>query len=157
MQSEHQDVISRIHASAQALKQVVEAVPAGAYDQPPLDGEWSVRETLIHVRNVVVMVYGVRIRRLCYETNPIFADYDEAKYRKASLERPEPVDDILQMIVAEHEQIARLLSSLPDEAWQRLGRHPEFGPMSIDSLARRVADHAEEHAVQVGSTADKLL
>lgn len=157
MQSpEYQDVISRIRASAKTLKQAVEAVPAGTYDRQPLDGEWSVRETLIHVRNVVVMVYSVRIRRLCYETDPLFADYDEAKYRKASLERPEPVDDILQMIVTEHEQIARLLSSLPDEVWQRQGRHPELGPMTIDSLARLVADHAEEHALHVADTTDML-
>lgn len=156
MRTDQEDVISRIRASAKALKQAVEAVPDGTYDRQPRDGEWSVRETLVHVRNVVVMVYGVRIRRLCYETDPLFADYDEATYRKASLERPDPVDDILQMIVAEHEQIARLLRRLPEEAWQRQGRHPELGPMTIDVLARRVAEHAEEHALQVADTAGTL-
>jgi hypothetical protein len=52
-------------------------------------------------------------------------------------------------IVAEHEQLARLLRTLPDAEWARQGRHPTFGVMSIEFLAGRVGEHAEEHAAQI--------
>jgi len=156
MTPEHLELINRIRSSVEVLRSAFEAAPAGKHDHQPLEGEWSVRETLTHLRNVVVMVYGLRLRRLFYEIDPVFADYDEAVHREASLKQPEPVGDVLKMIFAEHEQIAGLLSTLPDANWQRQGRHPDLGPMSIEFLARRTAEHAEEHAAQIANTA-KIL
>jgi hypothetical protein len=98
---------------------------------------------------VVVHVYGLRIRRLLYEAAPIFADFDEEGYRPASLARGETIEYLLDTIVGEHEQLARLLQAVPDADWAREGRHPAFGIMSIEFLARRVGEHAEEHAAQI--------
>jgi hypothetical protein len=95
------------------------------------------------------MVYGLRVRRLLYEREPVFADYDEAAFRREDLARREPVEDLVRMITAEHEQIARLLDGLPADRWERAGRHPELGPMSIASLAVQVGPHTEEHAGQI--------
>jgi len=102
------------------------------------------------------MAYGLRIRRLLYEVNPVFADYDEAVFRQEDLRRGESVDDLVGMIVREHEQIAALLDGLPDDRWTREGRHPELGPMSIELLARRAAEHALEHTQQVSEIARTL-
>ena len=84
-----------------------------------------------------------------YEDAPVFADFDEEGYRRASLARGEAIGDLLDTVVAEHEQLARLLQTLPDADWSREGRHPSFGVMSIEFLARRVGEHAEEHAAQI--------
>ena len=156
MTPEHQGLITRIRSSAEALKRTVEAVPFGQQARRPLEGEWSVQETITHLRNAVIMVHGLRIRRLHYEVEPIFADYDEEAYRRASLRQPEQISDLLQMILAEHEQIAGLLSRLPDGQWQRQGRHPELGPMSIEFLAQRTAEHAEEHTAQIANIVKML-
>jgi len=93
--------------------------------------------------------YGLRIRRLLYEEAPVFADFDEEGYRRASLARGESAEQLLDSIVGEHEQLARLLEALPEEGWARAGRHPSLGTMSIEFLARRVGEHAEEHAAQI--------
>ena len=152
---EHQQIIDRIRTSADALRRAVARLPAGKQAVPPREGEWSAIETLIHLRNAVVMVHGLRIRRLFYETGPVFADYDESAHRQADLERGEAVPELVETIVAEHQQLARLLATLPDEKWGREGRHPELGPMSIGFLARRVAEHAEEHAAQIAAIAQR--
>jgi DinB superfamily len=152
MSPEHEAAIKRIRSSAAALTVAVQAVPAGKEMREPAPGEWSVQETLVHVRNVVLLVLGLRIRRLLYERDPVFADYDDGPVRQAQLRQSEPIDEILDMILSEHEQIARLLRALPDVEWQREGRHPERGPMSIEFLARWVAEHAEDHAAQIVKT-----
>jgi DinB family protein len=156
MSPEHRQLIDHIRASAKELERAVAAVPAGQHDRPPRPGEWSVRETLIHLRNVVLMVQGLRLRRLLFEANPVFADYDEATARREDLARGEPIDDYVRMIVAEHEQTGRLLGVLPDDRWARAGRHPELGPMSIELLARRMGEHTSEHAAQIIATARAL-
>ncbi|MEX2221146.1 MAG: DinB family protein [Candidatus Rokuibacteriota bacterium] len=153
MTPEHRALIERIRFSAQVVRRAVEAAPRARFDLAPRAGEWSALETLTHLRDVVVHVYGLRIRRLFYEHAPVFADFDEEGYRPASLARGETIEYLLDTIVGEHEQLARLLEVVPDAEWAREGRHPQFGVMSIEFLARRVGEHAEEHAAQITAAA----
>ena len=153
MTPDHRGLIERIRSSAVVVRRAVEAAPSGRFGVAPRAGEWSALETLIHLRDVVVHVYGLRIRRLLYEDAPVFSDFDEEGYRRASLVRGEAIGDLLDTIVAEHEQLARLLQALPDADWSRQGRHPALGVMSIDLLASRVGEHAEEHAAQIAEAA----
>lgn len=149
MTPEHRALLERIRSSADAVRRAVEATPPDRLARAPQVGEWSALETLTHLRDVIVHVYGLRIRRLLYEDAPLFADFDEEGYRRASLARGESAGNLLDTIVAEHEQLARLLQTLPDAEWAREGRHPSLGVMSIEFLARRVSEHAEEHAAQI--------
>jgi len=153
MTPEHRALIERIRSSAVMVRRAVEAALPRRFDVAPRAGEWSALETLTHLRDVVVHVYGLRIRRLLYEDAPVFADFDEEGYRRASLARGEAIGDLLDTIVAEHEQLGRLLQTLPDADWSRPGRHPSFGVMSIEFLASRVGEHAEEHARQITEAA----
>src|SRR5262245_45656108 len=149
MSPEHRAILERMRSAAGLVRSAVEAASSHMLAHPPREGEWSALETLTHLRDVVVQVYGLRIRRLLYEDAPVFADFDEEGYRRASLVRGEPVEGLLDTIVAEHDQLARLLQTLPDSDWAREGRHPSLGVMSIELLARRVGEHAEEHAAQI--------
>jgi hypothetical protein len=153
MTPEHRALIERIRSSATVVRRAVETAPPGRFGVAPKAGEWSALETLTHLRDVIVHVYGLRMRRLLYEDAPVFADFDEEGYRAASLARGETIGELLDTIVAEHEQLARLLKTLPDADWARQGRHPSFGVMSIEFLARRVGEHAEEHAAQIAEAA----
>jgi hypothetical protein len=151
MTPEHREIVEQIHSSAAVLRRAVEAAPPGRLTHAPSEGEWSALETLTHVRDVIVHVYGLRIRRLLYEDDPVFADFDEEGYRRASLARGETAGALLETIAGEHEQTARLLAALPDSEWARQGRHPVFGVVSIEFLARRIGEHAVEHAAQIAA------
>ena len=153
MSPEHREILERMRLSAGVVRRVVETAPPGRFGRPPREGEWLALETLTHLRDVVVHVFGLRIRRLLYEDAPVFADFEEESFRRARLARGEAVGDLLDTIVAEHEQLARLLRSLPDAEWSRQGRHPSLVVMSIELLARRVGEHAEEHAAQIAAAA----
>jgi len=68
MTPEHRAIRERIRSSAGVVRRAVEAAPPGRLGQPPRAGEWSALETLTHLRDVVVHVHGLRIRRLLYES-----------------------------------------------------------------------------------------
>jgi DinB superfamily len=153
MTPEHRAILERMRSSAAAVRRAVETAPADRLTRAPREGEWSALETLTHLRDVVVHVDGLRIRRLLYEPGPLFADFDEEGYRRASLARGETARDLLDTVIAEQEQLARLLQTLPDAEWTREGRHPTLGVQSIEFLARRVGEHAEEHAAQITAAA----
>ena len=152
MTAEHGAVVDRIQSSAAAVRRAMAGVPPDRLSRPPRAGEWSALETLTHLRDVVVHVQGLRIRRLLYESAPLFADFDEERYRRISLARGEAAADLLETIVTEYEQVARLLRSLDDADWAREGRHPTLGAMSIERLARQLGEHTEEHAAQIAAT-----
>ena len=153
MTAAHQALLDRMRAATAVVREAAQRAMHGRLTEPPRAGEWSALETLTHLRDVVVHVYGLRIRRLLYEDAPLFADFDEEGYRRASLARGESAQHLLDVIVGEHEQLARLLETLPDDAWAHAGRHPALGTMSIEFLARRVGEHAEEHAAQITAAA----
>ena len=153
MTPEHAGLIARIESSAAIVRRAVEDAPPDRFTRVPKPGEWSALETLVHLCLVVVHVYGTRIRRMLYEPAPQFVDFDEVTFRRDSLARGDGKGELLETVVAEHMQLARLLRTLPDADWSREGRHPSFGPMSIELLARRVGDHAEEHAAQITAAA----
>ncbi len=141
LSTEQQQLIDRIRTSADAVRQAVARVPPARHAAPPREGEWSALETLIHLRNTVVMVHGLRIRRLFYETDPIFADYDEAAHRQASLEQGEAVPDLVDTIVAEHQQVARLL------------RHPARRALGATGPASRAGSDVDRGAGPPGGGA----
>jgi hypothetical protein len=157
MNPEHKTILDDIRISADMLKHTVEGIPADLMDRRPGPDEWSVSEILVHMRNVVMLLYGLRLRQLLYEEEATFANYEE-DYHLLSASRPQlPAAEIMEMILIDHQQTVRLLSTLPEEAWQREGRHPEYGLMSVEFLARRIALHATEHVQQIVDTYNALM
>src|SRR5258708_35757871 len=149
MTPEHRAVIERIRSSAVLVRRAVESARRARLAVAPSPGEWSALETLTHLRDVIVHVYGLRVRRLFYEDAPLFANFDEEAYRPASLARGESVEYLLDTFVGEQEQLARLLEAVPDGEGAREGAHPQYGVMSSEFLAPRMGAHAEEQPAQI--------
>jgi uncharacterized damage-inducible protein DinB len=152
MNQKHEKMIADIVKSAETIQRTVEEAPAELLERRPTEGEWSVAEILSHVRNVAALAYGLRIRRLFVESEPQFPDYDGERYLRSADWQLLPAGENLEMILAEHRQLAALLGTLPDEAWNRVGYHPESGAMTIEFLARRIVEHADEHQGQIAET-----
>jgi hypothetical protein len=152
MARKRQEKIDRILKSAQDLMDVIKPIPESMITRQPDENEWSIFETAIHVRNVAMFAYGLRIRRLVYEVDPLFANYNEDSDRLADMRKSQPIEEVVEMIAAEHRAISQILSLLSEEAWERSGRHPESGQLSIGFLARRLAVHAEDHIQQIRDT-----
>ena len=152
MAHSQQEIIERIVKSAQDMSKVVESIPNSMITSKPAEKEWSIFETAVHVRNVAMFAYGLRIRRLVTENDPLFADYDEESERLVDMKKSQPINEVVDMIAAEHRAIGQLLSLLSEEAWGRSGRHQQSGILTIDFLAMRLAVHAEEHIEQMRDT-----
>lgn len=156
MNAQHAEIVRRIRAAGEAITQAVAAVPAAKHAVAPKPGEWSVRQALVHTRDVALFAYGLRARRLIAETEPVFQTYNEDEFRKTHPDTGESAADIAYLISNEHEALARLLSSLSDADWQMTGSHPEFGTRTLEFFAQRLAEHGEEHAAQIADIAKGL-
>jgi hypothetical protein len=144
-------MIARIRASARAVEQAVSRVASDKLDFSPAPGEWTVRQVLLHTRDVAMLAYGLRIRRCLIEQEPQFVSYEEEPFHQAFPFADETAEGLAQALVAEHNAVAALLSGLPDDAWQRSGRGPDGNMRSIEFYASRFVAHAEEHAQQISA------
>lgn len=156
MNETHQAIIEQLRTLGQSLEELVWSIPEKHLSERPENDAWSIKEIISHTRNVAMLAYGLRIRRLAYEVDPLFADYDEDSPLLRELSDEQPAKESVRMIHAEHDLIADLLSLLPEGAWQRAGRHKTRGSLTIEFLAQRIVAHAQEHYQQIEKTAQIL-
>ena len=77
MNEAHQAIIEQIGTLGQSMEELVLSIPEKHLSERPDNDAWSIKEIVSHIRNVVMLAYGLRIRRLFLESDPVFPDYDE--------------------------------------------------------------------------------
>jgi hypothetical protein len=149
------EALAQLEAGLATLQGIVAACPRKDLDRAPRPGEWSVRETLQHLVAAEELLF-TRIPRLLEEDDPelvataawVLPPSDEAA-GSSDLSAPELLDRLRSM---RGTTVARL-RTIPDEAWRRPGRHPEWGAVTVTSQAGYFARHLWSHLAQVRAAA----
>lgn len=122
---------------------------AGAeLDFTPQPGKWSVRQILAHLADAE-LVSAERLRRVIAEENPLLAAYDQDAWARHLGYERRRVSDALELFRRLRAENHQLLSSLPLEAFQRIGTHSERGRVTLLDLLQNDLEHVENHARQI--------
>lgn len=111
-------------------------------------GEWSPREIVHHLADSE-MTSAIRVRRLLAEDGPEIVGYDQEAFARR-LRYDRPVEGSLAAFRGARESTVPLLQMLGEEDWARTGSHSESGSYSMEDWLRVYADHAHDHAEQIG-------
>ncbi len=130
------------------LKAAWAAVPAEALQWRPKAGEWSAHEVVVHCADSETNA-AARIRFLTAEADPVIQGYDEAEWARRFDYHTHPVEPALALVEAVRANTVALLRRLPEEAWQRVGRHTESGRYAAEDWLSIYAEHLEVHARQI--------
>ena len=143
------EVLIRRYADGPArLKAALAAVPAGALQWRPEPGEWSAHEVVVHCADSETNA-AARIRYLAAEADPVILGYDEAEWARRFDYRGHPLEPALALVEAVRANTAALLRRLPDDVWERVGRHTESGRYAAEDWLKIYAEHLEVHARQI--------
>lgn len=115
-----------------------------------IPGEWSVRQIVHHVADSHMNAV-FRFKKPLTEDRPNFAVYDQEAIALLA-DYALPLAPSLQILHGLHTRFAALLESLTDEQWQRTGIHPEWGEVTVETVARNYADHGDNHIHQINKT-----
>lgn len=115
-----------------------------------LPGEWSVLQIIHHVADSH-MNANLRFKKPLTEDRPDLPNYDQDAFALLG-DYDAPIDWTLQILEGLHARLVRLLESLSEEQWQRTGIHYSWGEVTIEDLARRYADHGDNHIEQIQRT-----
>ena len=138
------DLIEEYAAGPDLIAQAVVGMTAEQLDAVPIAGKWSTRQVVCHIADFEP-VYTDRMKRVIAEDQPTFfgGAPDVFAARLAYTQRD--VEEELLVIAATRSQMIRILRTLTSEDFQRTGNHSEDGPMTLETLIRRIAGHIPHH------------
>jgi len=147
--SEREALIDRYAEGPSRLKAALAKVPAGALQWRPKAGEWSAHEVVVHCADSETNGTA-RIRYLAAEPDPVVIQgYDEAEWARRFDYHSHPLEPALAVVEAVRANTLALLRRLPEDAWQRGGRHTDSGTYLAEDWLKIYAEHLEIHARQI--------
>lgn len=132
----------------ESLKQAIDGVEDASLRRREADGKWSIIEVVQHLADIEA-VYVYRYRAILAENQPEIQGFDQDAWAEALRYRDADLDAAFAQIRVLREANLRLLRSLTDEQFKRVGRHTERGEESVRRTAELVAAHDLVHLAQI--------
>ena len=116
-----------------------------------LPGEWSVAQNVHHLADSHMNSY-IRLKLILTEDRPVLRPYDQDLWAMTpEANSPDPSAS-LALLAGLHQRWADLFATLDEDQWQRVGMHPESGPVTPIRLLKSYAQHGEDHLDQMRRT-----
>jgi hypothetical protein len=124
-----------------------DAVRGMSHDQiiaRPVTGKWSTLEVICHIADFEI-VGADRIKRVIAEEKPTLPDGDEQAFAAKLAYHQRDWEEELQLIGAIRGQVTRILRTLNDADFARVGIHSAAGPLTLEQFVERAANHIPHH------------
>ena len=148
-------LMKALRETAHAMEALVWEIDEDALDRPPADGEWSVRELLLHMCEMERR-YTERLERIVRFDDPKIAAFDGDSIEDRDEYADAHAFEMMEEFGAYRQRVADLLWSLDDADWQRAGVHPYLGRLSILQTAREMSEHDLSHLWQLRRISDRF-
>jgi uncharacterized damage-inducible protein DinB len=153
--TERRTAIDALAAAPRHLRDAVTGLSDSQLDTPYRPGGWTVRQLVHHVADSHMNAY-MRFRLAFTEENPTIKTYEESRWAELPDASTMPVAVSLDLLDALHERLVTLLREEPDEAFQRTLKHPENGPMTVDTLLGIYSWHGRHHVAHVTGLKERM-
>ena len=137
-------LINAYVAGPAELRAAIAGMSAAQIDAAPVPGKWSTRQIICHIADFEP-VYADRIKRVIAEDQPPLRGGDPDAFAANLAYEARDIEEELQLMSAVRNHTARILRTLPDEAFQRTGIHSRDGALTLQTLLERVTNHIPHH------------
>src|SRR5262249_42834360 len=110
----------------------------------PVAGKWSTLEVVCHIADFDI-VGADRIKRVIAENKPTLPDGDEKLFAARSTLPHPHLSEGFPPSGAIRGQVARILRTVNDDDFARIGNHTAAGPLTLQQLVERMAKHLPHH------------
>jgi uncharacterized damage-inducible protein DinB len=140
----HRDLIDKYLAGPELVERAVKNLNCEQLNAKPIPGKWSTRQVVCHIVDFEP-VYADRMKRVIAENCPSFFGGDPDVFAAHLAYDERAIDDEIELMAAVRRQMATILRGLKAEDFRRMGKHSEAGPLSLETLLQRIADHVPHH------------
>jgi uncharacterized damage-inducible protein DinB len=113
-------------------------------DAGPEVGKWSIHQVIVHLADAEFALAD-RVKRIIAEDDPVLLAWDENRFAARLAYDKQSAQDAAALISLTRKQLARVLRTLPAEAFDRTGRHSERGPQTAADVLTVAVSHMERH------------
>ena len=138
------DLIDDYVAGAELLRQATKGMSREQVLARPVPGKWSTLEVVCHLADFEI-VYADRMKRVIAENEPTMFGGDPDVFASRLAYHSRALEEELRLIESVRAQVARILRTLSEDDFARIGKHSEAGPISLASLLQRVTNHVIHH------------
>ena len=138
------ELLDRYAAGPAILRTAVKEIDRQKLALRPVAGRWSTLEVVCHLSDAEA-VYAERMKRVIAEDEPPLRGFDPDVWMPRLAYHDRDVDEEIELIELVRGQMARILRPLAPDQFQRRGIHSEDGPMTLETLLRRITDHLPHH------------
>lgn len=146
--------IAQIAEAPARLREAVAGFSPEQLDTPYRDGGWTVRQVVHHVPDSHINAY-MRFKLALTEPEPVIRTYEEGEWAKLEDALSTPVEVSLDLLAALHARWVVLLRALAPADFERVYRHPESGPATVDRLLALYAWHGRHHVAHIANLASR--
>ena len=138
------ELIDQYSVGPELLRHAILGMTDEQLDAVPIPGRWSTRQVLCHIADFE-LVYAARIKRVLAEEEPTFFGGDPDTFAAGLVYKTRDVEEELRLIESIRSHLTRILRSMDESAFQRLGKHSEAGVLSLENLLQRIMQHLPHH------------
>lgn len=96
-----------------------------------------------------------RVKALPAQIDPVLPAYDQEALVRERAYQDADIGAVLGDFSRCRAEMADSLAALAENAWERAGKHPDWGPMTIREGTERMIRHTEGHLDQVRELKEK--
>lgn len=138
------NAIQEYLAGPKLLQDAIAGMSVEKLDARPVPGKWSTREVVCHIADFEP-IYADRMKRVIAENEPTMLGGDPNLFVARLAYSVRDVEEELAIIDVTRSQIARIMQTLESEDFERNGLHSEDGPLTLETLLRRITGHIPHH------------
>lgn len=137
-------VIDEFAGGPRQLRDAIAGMAPEEIDASPIPGKWSTRQVICHLADFEP-VYADRMKHVIAEDQPNFAGGFHQQFAEHLAYGERDIEEEVRLVEIVRSQMARILRTLPPEAFERTGIHSVEGPITLKTLLERITNHIPHH------------
>ena len=143
------DAATLLRHAAAAIAAEVRGLPDALRRWHPAEGEWCVKEVLGHLIEAERRGFSGRIRIILASERPALERWDQAAVAKARKDCDADAEALVGELLRMREDGAAMIAALRPEDFERVGRHPVVGDLTVRDVLQEWVHHDRNHLKQM--------
>jgi hypothetical protein len=136
--------VEEFASAAAIIRKAIDGMTTEQLLAHPLEGKWSTLEVVCHLADCDQFIAD-RIKRTIATDNPLLLGASAGQYPIPLFYERRDIDEEIRLIDLTRAQLARILSWLEPDAWQRTAVHSDIGSVTLRQLIIHACFHVRHH------------
>jgi len=145
MNDETKKLLQTLSRTPVEISDLLSHTPAENIRVRPSPEEFSILESICHLRDIEVEGYTVRIRRLLAEDDPQLDDIDGARLAVERDYNSQRIEPAFETFATERTKNVELLRTINDDDLERKASMQGVGEITLRALIEMMIEHDEGH------------